>query len=138
MSGGWLSLLGLTRRAGKLAVGEEAAAQAAQEHRARLILLAADAGETTAVRTMRLDSEKLPVVTVAADGETLGAAVGFARVAAVAVCDLGLADAICRRLAEENPQAAQAAELLSQRQSKALRRKADTARHGRKSRRKAP
>ena len=111
----------------------EAASQAVLDHKARLILIAADAGETTARRLKRLESDKLPVLTLPEKKSELGAAVGFADVAAAAVCDLGFACAIAQKLAAEDEGCRDAAERLKARQSKAVRRKADTARHGKKS-----
>ena len=123
----------MARRAGQLALGEEAARQAALDHQARLLLIAADAGENTAQRLKRLESDKLPVITLPASKGELGEAVGFGALAAAAVCDLGFAAALAQKLAEEEPQWAQVAQALKARQDKALRRKADTARHGKKS-----
>ncbi len=134
MSGAdWLSMLGLARRAGAVVIGEEAAAEAALDHRARLILLAADTASGTAERALRLERERLPVLHTPADRKTLGGAVGYASVAVVAVCDLGFAAGICQRLAQTVPEAALVAGTLNDRQEKALRRKEDTARYGRKS-----
>lgn len=134
----WLSLLGMARRAGAVAVGEAPAGEAVQDHKARLVLVAADAGETTRARMERLASDKLPVKQVAASRQELGSAVGFAAAAAVAITDLGFAAAVAGKLAAEDPEWQSAADELSQRQSKALRRKADTAKHGKKSKRRKP
>lgn len=112
--------------------------EAALGHKARLILLSADAGSSTSERVRRLEGEKLPVVTLAEGKQTLGAAVGCADVAAVAVCDLGFAAAIAAKLAPENPEAEAVSEALAARQSKALRRKAETVRHGKKASRRKP
>ena len=54
----------MARKAGQVRLGEEAASQAVLDHKARLILIAADAGETTARRLKRLESDKLPVLTL--------------------------------------------------------------------------
>ena len=115
----------MARKAGQVRLGEEAASQAVLDHKARLILVSADAGETTARR--------LPVLTMPEKKSELGAAVGFVDVAAAAVCDLGFACAIAQKLAAEDENCRDAAERLKARQSKAVRRKADTARHGKKS-----
>ena len=48
-----LRLVGLALRAGRLEAGEDAAAEACQYRRARLVLLAADAAEGTASRALR-------------------------------------------------------------------------------------
>ena len=75
----------MARKAGQVRLGEEAASQAVLDHKARLILVAADAGETTARRLKRLESDKLPVLTLPEKKSELGAAVGFVDVAAAAV-----------------------------------------------------
>ncbi len=133
----WLPMLGMARRAGAIAVGEEAAAQAALAHKARLILIASDAGES-GIRSARLERDVLPVLRVSESRAQLGQAVGFASVAVLAICELGFAAQICARLAAENPQAASAAQQLNTRQEKAMRRRTDTARFGRKSKRRQP
>lgn len=134
----WLALLGLARRAGHLRLGEEAARQAVQDHKARLVLLCADAGETTARRVRALEGEKLPVLTLPEGKAELGAALGLGELAAVAVCDLGFACAVAEKLAETEPSCGAVCQALRARQDKALRRKADTARHGKKSARRKP
>ena len=123
----------MARRAGQLQLGEEAARQAALDHKARLLILAADAGDNTAQRLKRLESDKLPVITLPETTAELGEAVGFETLAAAGVCDLGFAAALVQKLAQQHPQWAETAQSLSTRQGKALRRKADTARHGKKS-----
>ncbi len=123
----------MARRAGQLQLGEEAARQAALDHKARLLILAADAGDNTAQRLKRLESDKLPVITLPETKAELGEAVGFEALAAAGVCDLGFAAALAEKLAGQHPQWAETAQALKTRQGKALRRKADTARHGKKS-----
>ena len=84
---GALNLLGMARRAGAVQIGEESAAQAVLDHKARLILVAADAGASGAARMQRLESEKVPVLTVADTKAELGNALGFAGcAAALLVC----------------------------------------------------
>lgn len=134
----WLSLLGMARRAGAVVIGEEAAGEAVLAHKARLVLLAGDAGETTAGRVARLERGKLPVVTLPEGKAELGGSLGFAAVAVATVTDLGFAAAIAGKLAEQNGAYQAAADALGARQSKALRRRADTAKHGKKSKRRKP
>lgn len=131
----WLSLLGMARRAGAVVIGEESLMEANQNHKLRLVLLAGDAGDTTARRIRRLESEKLPVVTLPDEKADLGASIGFASAAAVGVTDLGFASAILNKLAAGHGEYAPVAEALAQKQSKALRRKADTVKNGKKSKR---
>ena len=55
-----LGLIGLVRRAGKLAVREALTAELVAEGRARAIFLAADVGEATRRKVMRHDA-RVPV-----------------------------------------------------------------------------
>ena len=77
-----LRLAGLARRAGKLVCGADAVKTEAG--RARLILIAEDAGNTT-----KRNAEKYgrPVVTLPYSTEEMGRAVGKARCAIAAVID---------------------------------------------------
>ena len=131
----WLSFLGMARKAGAVVIGEEAAAQAVLDHKARLILVAADAGDTTAQRVMRLESDKTPVLTLPEGKAEVGGIVGFASVAVLTVTDLGFACALAEKLAAGHEGYKAVAEALKQRQDKARRRKADTDKYGKKSKR---
>ena len=131
----WLSFLGMARKAGAVVIGEDAAAQAVLDHKARLILLANDAGDTTAQRVKRLESDKTPVLTLPEGKEEVGGIVGFAAVAVVTVTDLGFASALVEKLAAQNEGYQALAESMKQRKNKAVRRKADTAKYGKKSKR---
>ena len=133
---GELALLGLARRAGKLAIGEAAAAQAAADHKAKLILLACDAGEHTRRHMLALATRKRPVAELSQDKAALGESVGFGPCAAVAVLDLDLAAAQLGRLAAAEPgRFDEACAALSARGEKARRRREDTRRHGKKANR---
>ena len=104
------------------------------DHKARLILARRGRRRDNGPRgSSGWTSDKLPVLTLPEKKSELGAAVGFVDVAAAAVCDLGFACAIAQKLAAEDENCRDAAERLKARQSKAVRRKADTARHGKKS-----
>lgn len=130
-----MSLLGMARKAGAVVIGEEPVTEAVLDHKVRLVLVASDAGETTADRISRLESDKLPVLLLKEEKQELGAAVGFAKVAVAGICDLGFAAAIAAKLGEEDPRAKIISEGLAQRQKKARRRKAETAKFGKKSKR---
>lgn len=123
----------MARKAGKVEIGEEAAGAAALNHRARLILTAADAGENTLDRVRRLESEKLPVLRLPENKAELGGALGYAGVAVAALTDLGFACAVAERLAQADPSAEAARSLLGQKREKARRRRADTRKNGKKS-----
>jgi ribosomal protein L7Ae-like RNA K-turn-binding protein len=95
-----LRLLGLARRAGAVAPGTEAVRRAIREGKARLILFAKDASsvQLEKIRTT-LHDRSIPRA-VLGDRTALGAAVGFARLSAVAVTDRSLADRLVAELAE--------------------------------------
>ena len=126
-----LSLLGLALRGGNLAVGEEPVDAVARARDARVLLLASDAAAGTRRRCEHFaaagDCLWLPIPFTKAE---LGRAVGRTSVAIVAVTDIGLANAVVRRLAELDPvrydEAAAKMELKAQR---AAERKAEQAAH---------
>ena len=138
-----LSLLGLALRGGNLAVGEEPVDAVARARDARVLLLASDAAAGTRRRCEHFaaagDCLWLPIPFTKAE---LGRAVGRTSVAIVAVTDIGLANAVVRRLAELDPvrydEAAAKMELKAQR---AAERKAEQAAHEknlRRGKRRAP
>ncbi len=101
-----LSLLGLALRGGRLAVGDEAAAQSAQGGTARLLLTASDAGEKTLRRARFLSDEGHCMLLPLPFAKTeLGSALGRGTAAIVAVTDLGLAAAVTEKLALLDPEA---------------------------------
>lgn len=95
-----LRLLGLARRAGAAVPGTEAVRRAIREGEARLILIAKDASsvQLEKIRTT-LHDRSIPQA-VLGDRNTLGAAIGFARLSAVAITDRALADRLVTELEE--------------------------------------
>ncbi|MCD8382626.1 MAG: L7Ae/L30e/S12e/Gadd45 family ribosomal protein [Clostridiales bacterium] len=98
-----LSFLGLARRAGRLAGGEDAVQEAVAAGKVRLLILAADAGEKTVRHTEHQSGGKLPIVYLTSDKAALGAALGWQSCAVAAVTDLGMALAYARKLTEDDP-----------------------------------
>ena len=100
-----LSLLGLALRGGNLAVGEEPVEAVARARDARVLLLASDAAPNTRRRTEHFAQAgqclwlQLPFTKA-----ELGKAVGRSSAAIVAVTDIGLANAVVRRLADLDPE----------------------------------
>lgn len=81
------SVLGFAQAAGKLASGDAACERAIRRGRAKLVLLAEDAGDSTAKRVTRL-AEQYGVPWLRwGDKESLGAWIGERPRAVVAVCD---------------------------------------------------
>lgn len=107
-----LGMLGLARRAGKLAFGDELVRQLCAEHKARCVLVAADAGESTAKKaTLYAARVSIPCITLPHDKETLGAAIGKNGCAVCALSDIGMAAAIGKLAAQYPEYAAVAAQL---------------------------
>lgn len=97
-----LSLLGLARRAGRLALGCEAATEAIRNGRARLVILAEDLSPRTAGGISReAEEEGIEVLTAAACMDELGMALGK-RTGVIAVNDAGFAGKIAA-LQQEAP-----------------------------------
>lgn len=104
-----LGLLGLARRAGKLAAGEALTAELVQQGRARAIFIAQDIGEATRRKVMRHD-ERVPVFMLPCDKSLLGRSIGVDGCAVCAVQDMGMAAAAADKLvgtSSENDRAAQ-------------------------------
>lgn len=97
-----LGMLGLARRAGKLAFGDELVRQLCAEHKARCVLVAADAGESTAKKAALYAARvSIPCITLPHDKETLGAAIGKNGCAVCALSDIGMAAAAIGKLAAQ-------------------------------------
>ena len=98
-----LNLLGLALRGGNLAVGEEPVAEACRARRARVVLLAADAGPSTARRGEKLAGEGgAPLVRLTRSKGELGWSLGRASCAIAAVTEAGLASAVVNKLAAQD------------------------------------
>ncbi len=91
-------LLGLARRAGAVAPGTDATRRAISRGEARLVLMAGDASRVQLDKIRKeLSNRPIPQV-ILGDRATLGAAIGKAPVAAVAVTDESLAARLLRDL----------------------------------------
>lgn len=126
-----LNLLGLARRGKHLELGEEPVAAAARAHKARLILTASDAGASTAAKARRLaESGNGVYAPLNVTKAELGRAVGWASCAVAAVTDVGLAAAVMKKLAAQDPAAfGESLALLEEKAAKAQRRRKETRQH---------
>lgn len=125
-----LSFLGLARRAGKVEYGEESSAMAARAGKARLILVASDAGHTSRVRAENAASTgKCPAAVLPCTREELGAAIGRETVGVAAVTDISFAAAFMEKLSAEAPGYEDITSQLSARREKARQRDAEARRH---------
>ena len=96
-----LSFLGLSLRGGRLAVGEEPVESVARARDARVLLLAADAAENTCRRAAHFaEAGQCLLLQLPFTKAELGRALGRTSAAIVAVTDIGLANALVRKLAE--------------------------------------
>ena len=120
-----LGILSIARKAGKIELGEEPVIALTRTGKARLVLVASDAGEHTKQKAQRLVAgTKQQLLTVPFDKQTLGNAMGYSPVALAAFSDASLAAAFVKKLEP----AAQYAELLQFLESRAdrFRRRAQT------------
>ena len=126
-----LSLLGLAKKAGRAEVGEEPVGAAARARKARVILTARDAGPSSQRRAFSFaQSGGCLCLTIPADKDALGRALGRSSVAMCAVTDIGLAGAIVKKLAAMEPEKyGAAAEQLDSKAQRAMERRAEQARH---------
>lgn len=107
-----LGLLAISRKGGNLVLGEEPVASAARAKRARLVLLAQDAGGHTARRAQSLVAGTAQqILTLPYSKDTLGDALGTTSCAIAAITDVRLAQAFVKTLNEPEKYAALLQEL---------------------------
>lgn len=110
-----LNLLGLARRGGNLAIGEEPVGDVCQQHKARVVFLANDAGDTICRRAQRMaESGNAPLVTLPRSKAELGSALGRSTCAIAALTDQGLASAVITRLAMNDESLKELAEAMNE------------------------
>lgn len=124
MQNSYLGLLGLAKRAGKIECGDEAARSAMTSKAARLVLIAGDSSDRTK-ETFRFIAESfnIPSVTVSETRADIGNALGKRPCAVVAVCDMGFAAALVKKLAESSEEAKGVLEETARRAAKIQARK---------------
>ena len=109
-----LRMLGLARRAGKLAFGDELVREACFDHKVRCVFIAGDAGASTAKKAaFYAERANVPFVTLPHGKAEMGAAIGKAGCAIIAVTDIGLAASAVEKLASEHPEYAEVSAELS-------------------------
>ena len=124
MNNSYLGLLGLSRRAGKLEIGDEAVKGACSRSLAKLLLIASDASErTTATFESIAESSEIPCITVSETREEIGNALGKRPSAVVAICDTGFSAAIAKKLSESSESARLALPSLEKRAKRSASRK---------------
>ena len=114
-----LRMLGLARRAGKLAYGDELVREACFDHKTRCVFIAGDAGANAAKKAaFYADKANVPCVTLPHGKLELGSAIGKVGCAMCAVADIGMAAAAVNKLAEQDPAYAEVAQQLSEKNAK--------------------
>lgn len=131
-----LGMLGLARRAGKLALGDELVRELCADKKARCVFVASDAGASTAKRAAQYaERANVPCVALPHGKDALGAAIGKNGCAVCAVSDMGMANAAVQKLAAMDEGFAELAERLSEKntriQSRRGKKKQKTAGSGR-------
>ena len=109
-----LKLLGLMRRAGAIEIGADRSADAARAGKARVLLLASDAGENVCRKAeFALAGKNAPKLELPFTRKELSEALGVGDCTMAAITEIGFAEAFVRQLAEEDAEhyADEAAEL---------------------------
>ena len=129
-----LGMIGLAQRGGFLAVGEEPVGAACRARDCRLILVARDAADNSFRRVRHFaDAGQCLWVSLPCTRVELGQAVGRGVCAMAAVTDIGFADAVVKRLAQQDPERyGSAKETLSAKAEKAARRRKEQQIHEKK------
>lgn len=119
-----LGMLGLSRKAGKLAPGDEMTRDACEEGKARAVFLAADAGSAAAKKAGNYaEKANVPLIRLPHSKEELGAAIGKSQSAVCAVTDIGLAAAAVKKLAAQDAAFQETARLLTEKNTRIQSRK---------------
>lgn len=129
-----LRLLGLARKAGRLAVGEEPVGAACRAHQARLILVADNAAPNTFRRSAHFgEMGGALCLSLPCTKEELGLSLGRSTCAMAALTDVGLASSLCAKLAALDAERyGDLAAQLDVKAQKALQRQAEQRRHEKK------
>ncbi len=125
-----LRYMTLARKAGRLAVGETGCGAAFASGKARLLLLASDASESTRKRAKKmLYGRRAPLRTLPWSRAELSELLGKNSCGMMCFTDLPLASRFASSMSELLGDWSDTAELLSQREAKAVRRKAAPRKH---------
>ena len=124
-----LNLLGMMRKAGAIEIGETNAGAACKGGKAKLMILASDASDNARKRAAQfVNGRKTILIDAPYTKEEISSKVGAGGCSMAAITDLGFAIAFVKGLAETEPEKyTEAAEKLSARYDKAVRRKKSAA-----------
>lgn len=116
---GILSLLGLAKRAGKLAAGDDPVRELAQDGVIRAVFLASDAGAASSRQAaFTAGKEGVPLLTLRVTKAELGGALGRNACALCALSDSGFAAKAAEKLAAADPSFAEAAKALAEKHAR--------------------
>ena len=126
-----LSMIGLAKKAGQVAIGEEPVGSAARAKDARVILVAQDAAAGSVRRAMSFGQTGACLcLTVPFDKDQLGRALGRTSCAMAAITDIGFAEAVAKKLAEsDEAHYGEAAKRLTIKASRAAERRKELKQH---------
>ncbi len=125
-----LSMLGLALKAGKVEVGEEPVGSAARAKKARVIFIASDAAASSARRARHFGEQGACLcLTLPAEKDALGRALGRTSCAMCAVTDIGFAGSLVKKLAAIDDKYNLAAERLELKAQRAAERKKEQLQH---------
>ena len=124
-----LNLLGLARKGGRIELGEEACGMACRQNKARLLILACDAGDSVTHRAQYfVRSGKPPLIRVDHTKDEMGSALGRNVCPIAAVTDVRLALAYVQALGD-NERWQEALSVLERGVMRADKRKAEEKAH---------
>jgi ribosomal protein L7Ae-like RNA K-turn-binding protein len=116
--------LGIIKKSGRLAVGEETVTSAAETKKARLIITASDAGDYTLRRARHLsETKEIPHITIDETKDDIGLITGRGTVAIAAIMDMGMAAGFIQKLNGESGGYDELEEQLTGKAERFLRRK---------------
>ena len=115
-----LGLVGLAKRAGKIAIGDEQCSIAVRERKARAIFTASDASDRT---KSWAENTNIPHLSLSETKSELGHLFGRASCAQFALLDIGMAAAVVQKLAANDPSYISIYDLLSAQAQRAAKRK---------------
>ena len=99
-----IKLLGITKKAGRLEIGEESVGMAARAKKARVILAACDSSDNSKRRAENFaKAGKVPFVVLPFSKYDLGIEVGRGSPGLLAITDIGLAASFLSKLAADFP-----------------------------------
>ena len=116
--------MGIAKKAGYIEYGEDTVLAAVQGGRARLVLLASDAGEHTRRKILAAtETREIPCAGLPCDKGDLGASIGKGGTGCAAITDMGIAVSFAEKLASEGTEYEKIRDTLRAKAEKMKRRK---------------